>query len=140
MKRALLPLLFLTACGTPQEQCINAATRDMRVVDRLIAETEGNLARGYAYQEVTVYVTEWVDCTPRPVLPPEGGRGDGAEVIPPVIAPQMCLEDVPQTTRRAVAIDLVAEQAKLDSLKAKRTKQAKAAAPAIAQCKADHPE
>jgi hypothetical protein len=45
MKRALLSLLLLTACGTPQEQCINSVTRDMRVVDRLIAETEANLAR-----------------------------------------------------------------------------------------------
>jgi hypothetical protein len=137
MKRALLPLLILTACGTPQEQCINAVTRDMRVVDRLIAETEANLARGYAYEEVTVYLPQWVDCTPRPYAPPQ--RGDAEAEVPPV-KPQMCLEDVPQTTRREVAIDLRAEQAKLDSLKAKRSQQAKAAAPAIAQCKADNPE
>lgn len=140
MKRALLPLLLLTACGTPQEQCINAVTRDMRVVDRLIAETEANLARGYAYEEVTVYLPEWVDCTPRPYNRPQSGAtGDPAAEVPP-IKPQMCLEDVPQTTRREVAIDLRAEQAKLDSLKAKRAKQAKAAAPAIAQCKAENPE
>ena len=36
MRRLLLPaLLILTACGTPQEQCISAATRDMRVVDAI---------------------------------------------------------------------------------------------------------
>lgn len=136
MKRALLPLLLLTACGTPQEQCINAVTRDIRVVDRLIAETEGNLARGYAYEEVTVFVPQWVECSAH--------RHDHTPADPsveePPVRPQLCLEQEPQTTRRAVAIDLGAEQAKLESLKAKRAKQAKAAAPAIAQCKADNPE
>ena len=61
-----LTLLGLTACGTPQEQCISANTRDLRVVERLIRETEGNLARGYGYVTVTEYEAEWVDCTPDP--------------------------------------------------------------------------
>ena len=129
MKRFLLaPLLILAACGTPQEQCIGAATRDMRVVDRLIRETEANIARGYGYEEVTVFVPEWVDCTPRPTT---------ANPAPP---PQMCFDDVPQTSRKAVALDLNAEAAKLKSLKAKRAQQAKAAEAAIRQCKAQYPE
>lgn len=129
MKRFLLaPLLVLTACGTPQEQCIGGATRDMRVVDRLISETEANIARGYGYEEVTVFMPEWVDCTPRPTT---------ANPAPP---PQMCFEDVPQTSRKAVALDLNAEAAKLKSLKAKRAQQAKAAEAAIRQCKAQYPE
>lgn len=132
MKRSLLSvLLLLAACGTPQEQCINAATRDMRVVDRLIKEAEGNIARGYAFEEVTVWVTRWEVCGPPPPPPAEGEEPQ---------RPRMCLEDVPQTTRRAVAIDLAAEAAKLKGLKAKRAEQAKAAAPAIAQCKARYPE
>jgi hypothetical protein len=137
MKRALLSLLLLTACGTPQEQCINSVTRDMRVVDRLIAETEANLARGYANEEVTVYLPQWVTCSrPHHHRPPVDV--EDPEAKPPM--PQLCLENVPQTTRRAVAIDLAAERAKLDGLKAKRKQQAAAAAPAIAQCKADNPE
>lgn len=129
MKRFLLaPLLVLTACGTPQEQCIGGATRDMRVVDRLIGETEANIARGYGYEEVTVFMPEWVDCTPRPTT---------ANPAPPR---QMCFEDVPQTSRKAVALDLNAEAAKLKSLKAKRAQQAKAAEAAIRQCKAQYPE
>jgi hypothetical protein len=123
-----LTLLGLTACGTPQEQCVNRATRDMRVVDRLIAETEGNIDRGYAYEEVTVYQTEWVDCTPRVAA---------GQPAPP---PQMCLDDVPRTERKAVAIDLVAEAAKLDSLKAKRAQQSRTASSAIAACKSQYPE
>jgi hypothetical protein len=129
MKRILLPsLLILTACGTPQERCIGSATRDMRVVDRLIAEVETNIRRGYALEEVTVYTTQWVDCTPR-VKP-----GD------PAPKPQMCLDDVPQTVTKPKAIDLDAEAAKLKSLKAKRATQAKAAGPEIKACKAQFPE
>lgn len=129
MKRILLPsLLILSACGTPQEQCIGAATRDMRVVDRLIIEVEGNLKRGYGYENVTVYMPEWQDCTPRP---------SDADPEPKA---RMCLEEVPQTSRQPVAIDLVAERAKLDSLTQKRAQQAKAAATAVKQCKAQHPE
>lgn len=129
MKRLLLPsLLILTACGTPQERCIGAATRDMRVVDRLIEETEANISRGYALEDVTVYTTQWVDCTPH-VKP-------GA----PAPKPQMCLDDVPQTVTKPKAIDLNTESAKLESLKAKRAAQAKASAPEIKACKSQFPE
>jgi hypothetical protein len=129
MKRILLPsLLILTACGTPQERCIGAATRDMRVVDRLIAEVETNIRRGYTLEEVTVYTTQWVDCTPR-VKPGT-----------PAPKPQMCLDDVPQTVTKPKAIDLDAESAKLKSLKTKRAAQAKASAPEIKTCKAQFPE
>jgi hypothetical protein len=129
MKCILLSsLLILTACGTPQERCIGAVSRDMRVVDRLIAETDQNIRRGYALEEVTVYTTQWVDCTPR-VKPGT-----------PAPKPQMCLDDVPQTVTKAKAIDLNAEAATLKSLKAKRAAQAKAAAPEIKACKAQFPE
>jgi hypothetical protein len=74
MKRlAFLTLATLTACGTPQEQCISRNTRDLRTVDRLIAESEGNLARGYAFETVTVYEDYWTYCER---LPP-------AEASPP---------------------------------------------------------
>ena len=129
MKRVLLPgLLILTACGTPQEQCIGAATRDMRVVDRLIAETEGNLSRGYGFENITVYMPEWQDCTRRPTT------------SNPTPKPELCLEEVAQTSRQAVALDLAAERAKLTSLKQKRAQQAKTVAATVAQCKALHPE
>ena len=129
MKRLLLPaLIMLNACGTPQQQCINSGTRDLRVVDRLIAETEGNLARGYAYKEVTTFSQQFQDCTPRPT------------VANPDPAPVQCLVQVPVTSREPMAIDLGAESAKLASLQAKRSAQSRAAEPAIAQCRAVHPE
>lgn len=129
MKRApVLAFLILSACGTPQEQCIGGATRDLRVVDRLITEVQGNLARGYGYENVTVYLPEWQNCAPRPTK-------DNPEP-----KSQTCLEQVPQTTRQAVALDLNAERAKLKSLTQKRAQQIKTAETAVAQCKAQHPE
>ncbi len=126
--RWLFIFLPLAACGTPQEQCISAATRDMGVVDRLIKDVESNLARGYAFETVTTYSPEWLDCTPR------------ATDANPTPEPKLCFEDVPETTRQAVAIDLNAEAAKLKSLRQKRDQQAKASVGAVAQCRANFPE
>lgn len=124
-----LPILsLLAACGTPQQRCINQATRDMAVVDQLIAEIEGNLQRGFALQEETVYRTEFQDCTPRPTA------------ANPTPAAQMCPVQVPTTTTRPVAVDLSAESAKLASLQKKRDQQGKVAAAAIQQCRATYPE
>ena len=47
----MLPLVFLAACATPREQCIDDVTRNTRVLSSLINETRGNLARGYALEE-----------------------------------------------------------------------------------------
>lgn len=123
MKRSiLLCLLILASCGTPQEQCISASTRDIRVVDRLIREAEGNLERGYGYEYITVIETDYVDC--------------GTEANPD----RRCLIRNPELERREVAIDLAAEQVKLDQLRVKRAAQARAVAPIIEQCKRDNPE
>jgi hypothetical protein len=125
---ALSLMLALVACGTPQEQCIARETRDLRVVDRLIKETQGNLQRGYAIEEVTIERTVWVDCTPRV---PEGE---------PAPKPKLCLDDVSDTITRPKAIDLAAEQRKLDSLLIKRRELAQAAERVIAACKEAYPE
>jgi hypothetical protein len=133
MRQIVLPaLLILVACGTPQEQCISRETRDLRVVERLIAETQGNLDRGYGFEEVTVFTTEYVDCTPRVVVV------DGTP--PPVVEPRLCLDEVPETVRRPVAIDLGAERRKLDSLIIKRRDLLARAEGVIAACKAAYPE
>lgn len=127
MRRTLLLVLALTACGTPQEQCVYGATRDLRVLDRLINETQTNINRGYALEQVTQYRRVWVNCTGRPV----GGKP---------ARPQMCWETEPFSVARPQAIDLADEQRKLDSMLAKRRDQERAASGAIAQCKALHPE
>jgi hypothetical protein len=130
-KRLAVSLAFavLAACGTPQEQCISRSTRDLRTVDRLIVETEGNLQRGYALETVTRYEDYWDTCFERVVVGDQVG-----------IQPRMCLRERSYTEQRPRAIDLKAEAQKLDSLKVKRTELARSAAPLIAQCKAEFPE
>ncbi len=133
MRAAVLStLVILAACGTPQQQCINRETRDLRVVERLISETQGNLDRGYGFEEVTVFTTEYVDCTPQVVVP------EGAPV--PEVQQRLCLDEVPETVRRPVAIDLVAEQRKLDGLVDRRQALLGRAEQVIAACKAAYPE
>jgi len=127
---AFAGLALLAACGTPQEQCIAGVTRDMRVLDRLIGESEANLQRGYALREVTLSDSRYVMCHP----------GRPAAAGHPAIAPQYCWRDFDRTVTRPAAINLAEERVKLAEMKKKRAELARAAAPAIAQCRALHPE
>jgi hypothetical protein len=131
MSKRLVILAFaaLAACGTPQEQCINRNTRDLRTVDRLIVETEGNLQRGYALETVTRWEEYWDTCFEPVVV-----NGQTS------LRAQSCRREYSYTEQRPRAIDLKAEAQKLESLKIKRTELAKAAAPLIAQCKVEFPE
>lgn len=129
----LLALAALAACGTPQEQCIAKNTRDLRVLDRLITETQGNLARGYAFVDVETTHTRWVRCE----APTVDTLPDGTVHRDPG---RMCLDDITVTERRPVSIDLGAEKAKLASMQKKRTELAKAAVPVIDACKRAYPE
>ena len=115
-------VLALSGCGTPQEQCIAGSTRDLRVVNGLIAETEGNLQRGYAYASVIETRPQFQDCTPAPTA------------ADPTPRHQSCWVDVPETVKKPVAIDLNAEAAKLASLRAKRTQLEQSAQAVTAEC------
>ncbi len=137
MRRALLLLTLMAACGTPQERCIQGATRDLRVVDRLITTSEGNLRRGYALEEVTISRTVWVNC-PAPPAPPVAIDGTDTPRTPRT--PQLCLDDRIETTTRPKAINLRTEAETLASLKAKRTQLLRGANASITQCKAEFPE
>ena len=134
MRRSLVFLVLLAACGTPQERCIARETREVRVLDRLIAESEGNLARGYALEEVTTYRDRWVRC---PVERPVAVEGEPAPPPPPA---RMCRDEVEVTITRPKGIDLRAEAQKLASQKEKRASLLRAAGPGIAQCRAEFPE
>ena len=130
MKRLLfVAFTALTARGTPQEQCISRNTRDLRTVERLIAETEGNLQRGYALETVTRYEEFWDTCLDRVVV--------NGQVT---VQPRMCRRERSFTEQRPRAIDLQTEARKLEGLKVKRSELARAAEPLIAQCKAEFPE
>lgn len=119
----LLGLLPLAACATPGERCERAATEDLRVIDQLIAETEANIARGYA-------ITQEIESSPR--LRVCYGRGWGGQVRTGVV---FCNRNETIVRDKPVAIDLKAEEAKLSSLRAKRPQTARRAAGQIAACR-----
>ena len=127
MRLYVLPfLLGIAACSTPQERCINSANRDLRVINGLIAETRGNLSRGFAIREVQDVITVNTTC--------DGVSEDGIEFT------VECEELETVTRREPVAIDLNAERAKLASLEERQLELQANQASVIAQCRAQFPE
>jgi hypothetical protein len=124
----------LAACGTPQEQCIRTATRELRTVDRLLAETRANLARGYSYETEEITRTEWVICD----YVQDPASTPGAPLPKP--RPRYCFDDVTDTVRREVAIDPALERRKLAGLEEKRRDLNGKAAAAIRACQTKYPE
>jgi hypothetical protein len=123
---ALLAALALAACETPRESCLSSASRDLTIMESLIRETQGNIDRGYAIereQEVTV---------DRDFCRVE--REDGSIRLRP------CDRTRVENVRRPVAIDLRAEQAKLDSLLERRATLASQTAARQQACLATYPE
>lgn len=127
---ALMPVLIVTACGTPQDRCISRNTREYRTISSLLAEVEGNLARGYAWEERTVSRVEWDDCA-YVVRGKDGERH---------IAYRSCARNVSDTERYRVPIDPAAETRKRDNLIARKAALTKSAMAAVNACKAAYPE
>ena len=127
----LFGALALSACGTPQEQCISRETREIRHLQGLLAEVEGNLARGYAYEDYEVPMTRWEQCGIDHVT---GRNGTVIE------KPRMCLEDYTVTRTRDVPIDPEAEARKRDGLRSKIKQLTPGSQAAVRACKAAYPE
>ncbi|ARO14050.1 hypothetical protein BVG79_00698 [Ketogulonicigenium robustum] len=122
----ILPLVLLAACQTPREACISDASGNLPTINRLITETEGNLARGYAIGTREDVEIERDYC--------ERTLQDGTVV-------QVRCDRARTVERRVpVAINLYAEQAKLDSLYERRNDLQARIAPAIQACVAAYPE
>ena len=128
---AVLGFGVLAGCGTPQEQCINRETREIRHLQGMLDEIEGNLARGYAYEDYEVPMTRWEHCGTDVIR-----RGNGTVIE----KPRMCLEDYTVTRTREVAIDPVSERRKRDGLRDKIDELTPVANAAIRACKAAYPE
>ena len=123
---ALLAALALAACETPRESCLSSASRELTVVDSLIRETQGNLQRGYAIDRDQVVSVDHDFCRVQ--------RRDGSVRLRP------CDRTHVQNVRRPVAVDLRAEQAKLDSLLERRAALASQTAARQRACVATYPE
>lgn len=122
----LLPLIALAACASPREQCIAGANRPVATLDGLIAETRGNISRGFGLVEVQDVRVLRRSC--------EGTNEDGSTFRFP------CEETETFTRREPVALDMNEERAKLAQLEERRAQSARAAAAQVQQCIAVHPE
>jgi hypothetical protein len=110
----LIPfLILLVACTHYPDDCNRRALGELRVVERLIAETRENLARGYSYETV------------------ESGFRTGFVVCSGGYDARICTASTPRYTRRPVAIDPESERRKLESLVQRR----EALATAMASCR-----
>ena len=122
--RRLAPLLLLTlaACETPQDACLRGASRERGIVEGLIAETQGNLRRGYALEE------EQVVRTVRDFCEVEDDEGRERRTF--------CDRTEVRDVSRPVAIDPAAEQAKLDGLLERRARIAAEQTDRLLACQA----
>ncbi len=106
---SLLTLFLAAACATPQEKCRSDATRDLRVVNGLIAESRATLKRGYAFETETTVVPRFVFCA---------GYRDGGRIA---VGGRFCHVNQVVQRKTPVAVDLAEERKKLNSLIRKRS-------------------
>lgn len=127
---ALAPLLILVACATPRESCINEANRDLRQVNALIIETQGNLARGFGLETRQDTRVRRGRCT---------GQGVGPDGEPFSFRYDCDRTEVVDT-QVPITIDRVAEQRKLTQLIAQQRQLERQAQAQVQACIAAYPE
>lgn len=125
LKYIALPLL-LTACATPQEQCISNANRELSIINNLVEQTRGNISRGFAIGTEEDVIVRRGLCN--------GETEDGIAIK---IA---CDRTITRERRVPIAIDLNAEKAKLASLEERQLQLRENLANQVAQCRARFPE
>jgi hypothetical protein len=118
--------VVLAACGTPQERCIARESRDLRVLDQLIAETEGTIARGFALEQESFVITQTVPCQV---------RGPNNTIVTDLCETEQVVERT-----RPVAVNLDDERAKLRSMQARRAELAQTVGGRIEACRVAYPE
>lgn len=121
-----LPLLALAACATPREACISQGTRDLRSVERQLAQSELALSRGWVTETRERF--GWIEETCE-------GVDDAGEPYT-----YECREPGWVEAEVRVPVNRQAEQARRDALAAQRDALLRQAQPLIAACTAAHPE
>lgn len=119
----VLPVLLGLAACSEQQMCISRATQDVRAVRSFVAETEGNLSRGYALVETQVIEYKRSACGQKP-------NGDTA----------YCRVPVEETVWERKSIDLDGEAAKLAILRKKESALAIKAEAQILACQQAYPD
>ncbi|MFY0692876.1 MAG: hypothetical protein JXR14_13265 [Paracoccaceae bacterium] len=126
--KILVPLfvvVLLAGCGDPRSKCIKDASKDLSVIQELIADTEATIARGYAIQTETrtVVYTDFCFGSHR------YNRGSF----------QFCNRAQPVVSKEPVAVDLDAERRKLKSLREKEAELRRRTALDIQKCELANP-
>ncbi len=123
LKHLFIPsLAFLAACATPQERCINSATNEVRTLQKLIATSEGNIARGYAiHKQEQPYKVASI-CYDKDKKP------------------YACLETEFRTVETPVTIDIAEERRKLAQLKHRLPDAKRRMNDGIKRCRVQYPE
>lgn len=122
---ALLLLLPLAACATPLEKCQRAARDELNTVTLLIAETEQNIARGYAIRREVEEGSNLQFCF-----------GDAIDDHFGIV---FCNDTDPKVVETPVAIDPTAEKRKLAALKSRQAELLAETEAALARCAATYP-
>lgn len=116
----ILLALTLAACASPQERCVLNATKELRTVDGLIAESEANLARGYA-------IDRELERRPRLTFCAGGIRSN--------VGLSFCRDTDVYVRDRPVALDPEAERRKLALLRDRKARLEAASSQAVAACR-----
>jgi hypothetical protein len=130
MRRYLVApvLLALTACASPQQQCIQQTSGQLATLDAQIAEAQANLSRGFAVVDSTNTTANMQRCFA------------GSAVNNANSAHRGCIGTSNPTVQRTVPVNRQAETQRLAALQKQRDAVAVHAAPAIADCKARFPQ
>ncbi|SFB00614.1 hypothetical protein SAMN05421688_2305 [Poseidonocella pacifica] len=121
-KFALPAVLIIAGCASPQQQCVSRANKDLRVIDRLIAEKQEIVTRGYAVVTETETRTRFERC-----------RDEDGDA-------RLCRVERDFERTRPVAVNLEEQRDILRQLRAKRAQLADEAQSRIAACRTAYPE
>lgn len=119
----LLALVLLTACATPRQACLRSAFSELTTLDRLISESEANLARGYRIEREPVVTTGLDFCI-----------GNGIYRTGSNVGLRYCNTVETRYREVEVAIDPAAERRTLAQLREKRAAAARRAENQASAC------
>ena len=120
---ALLPaLILIAACATPQEQCINTASNEVRTIRSGISTAQGNIGRGYAIHRST-------ESYQVPDICHDSNK-----------KPYRCFETEYRTVETPVSINVAEERRKLAALQKRLPAAMRQMKAGVANCRVQFPE
>ncbi len=122
----IIPLAFLAACGTPQENCISSATLNVRLLTSEIEGQKQLIAQGSYWKDAEEEYTLGVSCDdPRAIKYTESS---------------LCYRREVSVFPVQVRINEADERAKLAALQAKLLRAQTSAKEEVSRCQAYYPE